>query len=321
MGGSAPTADPAMGQAALLSAQTGQDMLAWSQDQAKIANRWAKQDRKRWKKKFRPVENQFIEDATGYDTEERRDQEMMRAEASVRQQTSLSRGATRRTEAAMGVDPTSGRSTESSRRLDNAEALAAVGAGNQARGNVIAEGRRRVGEVVNLGQGSKVNPGSSLSLASGTGMQGFQGAMNGYGQQANILGQQHGQQMQAYQSNQGAMGSLMGGLGALGGAIISNPGSLAMLSDEGSKTNKRPARGSLKAVKNMRVDDWSYKDGAGDGGEHRGTYAQDFQRETGKGDGKSINMIDAIGVTMGAVKELSAQVDKIAPRGARRAAS
>ena len=34
----------------------------------------------------------------------------------------------------------------------------------------------------------------------------------------------------------------------------------------------------------------------------------DFQRETGLGDGKTINVIDAIGVTMAATKELSKDV-------------
>ncbi|PWB90923.1 hypothetical protein C5688_08655 [Methylocystis sp. MitZ-2018] len=51
--------------------------------------------------------------------------------------------------------------------------------------------------------------------------------------------------------------------------------------------------------------------GVEDEGAHIGTYAQDFQRETGLGDGKSINVIDAIGVAMGAIKELSAKVDKL----------
>ena len=43
------------------------------------------------------------------------------------------------------------------------------------------------------------------------------------------------------------------------------------------------------------------KTSKGAGGEHIGTYAQDFQNATGLGDGKSINVIDALGVTMGAV--------------------
>ncbi|MFG1340921.1 hypothetical protein [Xanthobacter autotrophicus] len=50
----------------------------------------------------------------------------------------------------------------------------------------------------------------------------------------------------------------------------------------------------------------------GDGERHIGTYAQDFKATTGKGDGHSIPVIDAIGVTKGAVKELDAKVEKLA---------
>ena len=62
----------------------------------------------------------------------------------------------------------------------------------------------------------------------------------------------------------------------------------------------------------MPVDKWRYKPGRGDGGEHVGPYAQDFAAATGQGDGKSIDMISAIGVTMGAIRDLDKKVDKMA---------
>lgn len=62
----------------------------------------------------------------------------------------------------------------------------------------------------------------------------------------------------------------------------------------------------------MPVEQWKYKDGMGDGGEHIGPYAEDFQAATGKGDGATIPVVDAIGVTMKAVQELNQKVDKIA---------
>ena len=74
----------------------------------------------------------------------------------------------------------------------------------------------------------------------------------------------------------------------------------------------------------MPVDEWQYKRGVADGGKQRhvGPYAEDFKRETGKGDGKTIPVVDAIGTTMGAVKELSAKVDRLDKRvrGAMKAA-
>lgn len=39
---------------------------------------------------------------------------------------------------------------------------------------------------------------------------------------------------------------------------------------------------------------------------------------TGLGDGKNINVVDAIGVTMGAVKELNEKVDRIGNKTAAR---
>ena len=72
----------------------------------------------------------------------------------------------------------------------------------------------------------------------------------------------------------------------------------------------------LDALKRMPVEAWKYKAGEGDGGEHVGAYAQDFKKATGLGDGESINVIDALGVTMGAVKELAETVDGMGGRKA-----
>lgn len=71
----------------------------------------------------------------------------------------------------------------------------------------------------------------------------------------------------------------------------------------------------------MPVEEWRYKPDApmGDGGaaKHVGPMAQDFQKATGKGDGTTINVVDAIGTTLGAVQELDAKVDKLARGKAR----
>jgi hypothetical protein len=84
-----------------------------------------------------------------------------------------------------------------------------------------------------------------------------------------------------------------------------------MRSDENAKEDKREVKGVLDALKKMPIEAWKYKDGEGDGGEHIGTYAQDFKKQTGLGDGKNINVIDALGVTMGAVKELAEKVENL----------
>ncbi|MGH7185165.1 MAG: tail fiber domain-containing protein, partial [Pseudomonadota bacterium] len=97
------------------------------------------------------------------------------------------------------------------------------------------------------------------------------------------------------------------------------------------KHSKRPVSGkaALSAVNKTKVESWKYKKGVADGGSkrHVGPYAEDVQKNMGDAaapGGKAIDPISMGGVTMSAVKELSAQVDKIAKKvgmrdGARRA--
>ena len=321
-GGSAPEADPRIGEAAILSARTGQEMLDWTRKQAGVSNLWAQQDRERYMRRFRPVEDKFVRLSENYDTLNRQRAESERAMAGVRKQSGISRQINARQQAAMGVDPRSGRAAAGQGEVALSEGLAAVGGGNAARGAVEAEGRRRLGEVINMGSSLPGAAAGGVAQATATGASGFQGAMAGYGQQGQLLNQQYNQQMQAYQAQQQGQAGLMGGLGMLGGALIQNPGILASFSSKDYKENKRPTRGALRALEKMPVEDWDYKPGMGDGGSHTGPYAEDFKAATGKGNGKVIPIVDQIGVTMGAVKELSKKVDKLAKtRGAIRAAA
>jgi len=73
-----------------------------------------------------------------------------------------------------------------------------------------------------------------------------------------------------------------------------------------------PEGKALDAVNNMPVTEWTYDQGVGDSGRHVGPMAQDFQRETGKGDGKSIAVQDAIGILMKATQDLDRKVDRMA---------
>ena len=103
-------------------------------------------------------------------------------------------------------------------------------------------------------------------------------------------------------ANAQGIGSAIGGIAGL------------FMSDEKKKENKKaiPEGEALAAVNDMPVEEWDYKDGVEDEGRHVGTYAQDFQRATGKGDGQTIPAIDAVGITMKAVQDLDDKVEKIA---------
>ena len=312
MGGKskAPSADPRIGEAAMLSAQTGQDYLSFMRDQAKITNQWADEDRSRYKDTFEPLEDQYIRDAEAHDSQERMGQRVSTARVDAQLMGQQAQDAAQRQQAAMGVTPNAGRSLALDQTARMQTGLMALGAGNQARREVRAEADNMRANAINLGKGMAVNPGTSIGLSNSAMSSGFSGAMAGYGQQGNLLNTQYQQKMQSYQANQDQAAGLFGAAGSV----------IGMLSDKDAKTEKKkPGRSLLKAVENMPVEEWRYKKGQGDEGRHVGTYAQDFQRETGKGDGRSIPIVDAIGTTMGAIQELSAKVDKLA-KGRRLAA-
>jgi hypothetical protein len=128
--------------------------------------------------------------------------------------------------------------------------------------------------------------------------------MGGYGQQGDLLNAQWKQRMAGWEANQGIMGQIGGALGSVVGAM-------PFMSSKDAKQKKRSVLGVLDAVKAMPVEKWSYKKGMGDGGEHIGPYAEDFKAKTGLGNGREISVIDAVGVSMGAIKELAAKVDEI----------
>lgn len=303
-GGNAPSADPRVGEAALLSAQTGQKYLDFMQGQADTANGWAAEDRSRFKATFQPVEDAYVADAATYDSPERKASKVASAVADVRQQAATGRAAAMRRDAALGIMPGSGRAAETAARDTMAESLGAAGASNLARREVEATADGMRANVINLGKGMAVNPATSLGLANQAGSAGYSGAMQGYGQQGNLLNAQFGQQMDAYN----AQNASAAGFGQAVGSII---GAMPFMSSKKVKENNRPVHGVLDAVKSMPVEKWNYKKGAGDGQEHIGTYAEDFKAKTGLGNGREISVIDAIGVNMGAIKELAAEVESL----------
>lgn len=196
--------------------------------------------------------------------------------------------------------------------------LAASGVGNTAASLGMGNqggGYTGLGLGVNAGQAAMNTTlgANSAFQQNGQNMNaGFSGAMQGYAGQASTLNSLYGNQLQAWstqkQADAQATGGMFGGIGSLLGTGI---GAYAALSSKKAKENKRPVKGALNAVEKMPVEKWKYKDGMADGGEHVGPYAEDFKKATGLGDGKSINLVDAIGINMKATQELSAKVDKL----------
>lgn len=302
MGKSAPKPDPNIGKAAMASAEMGEKYLSWMQDQSAITNAWALEDRDRHQSVFQPLEDQMVRDAQNYSSPERKALAASEAIGDVRQQFEIGRGKNERRLTSLGVSPGSGRFNGEARRGETAESLAAAGAGNMARRNVDQIGDQKLAGVVNMGRGLAVNPATSMGMAHRAGAEGFSGAMQGYGQQGSLLLSQHDAQMKAYNANQNMLGGIGQGFGMILGA-----------SSKDYKTNKKKPMSVLDAVKDMPVEEWEYKKGIADGGagRHVGPYAEDFKRATGLGDGRTINIMDAVGVNMGATQDLAKQVERI----------
>ena len=104
------------------------------------------------------------------------------------------------------------------------------------------------------------------------------------------------------------------GLGSLGVGIASIPGIWNSSRDIKTPQGDVDTHRYLGAVRDLPISAWSYKLGiAADGAAvHVGPYAEDWQELTGLGDGRTINIIDAIGVLLAAVKELDARVSALA---------
>lgn len=298
-----------------------------TQDQA---NQWATEDRDRYKTIFQPMEDEYVERANEWDSPERQQKMAAEAKADVLTSADAQRDTNARQMASMGVNPTSGRYSGVERAAGTTTALAAAGAQNNARNTVRAQGMAMQADALNIGKGlpSQAAGAAGLGLSAGNSAlngnlaanaswgqnnsimgQGFSGAQQGYGQQANILNQQYQGQLNAWSIDQQANASSTAGLWS-GIGTAAGMGMMAFSSKD-FKEDKKPVEGALEAVESMPVEEWTYKEGIADGGRHIGPYAEDFQAATGKGNGKMIPVMDAVGVTMKAVQELNAKVDKM----------
>lgn len=290
---------------------------------------WARQAHDRYVNKFQPLQDQFVEEAQNFDSPERQTAAAASAKADVISNATQQRGATNRMLTATGVSPNSGRFAGINRAADLGTAVTAAGAETNARKTIEQQGIALRGDAINIGNGlpAQASQAVRLGLNAGTGAasvtnaangqflaavpmvsQGYQGAMAGYSNQANILNDQYKTQMSGWQAEQQMKAqqtaSIMQGIGGIMGMFMSS---------KKFKKGKKKAKGNLKAVKQMPVERWRYKDGIADGGaaEHTGPYAEDFQKATGLGNGKMIPAQDMLGVTMGAVQELAGQVERL----------
>ncbi len=354
---SAPDPDPNIGRAALMQAETGEKWLSFAKDAFSVSQdrqkeldaltkqvttqqlgiatdqaNWSRADRERYETKFKPIEDQFVAEASNYATPERQAEAAAEARADVQTAAANARATNERQASSMGINPASGRFAGIQATTDMNATLAEASAANMARSTVRDKGLALKADVANLGRGlpaqAAAGAGSSVA-ASGTALsgnqatnaqalaapgivsQGYSGAMQGYAGMGSTLNQQYGLQLDAWKAEQQMKAQSASGIGSFLGGIA---GMFKFPSDENVKHDKAdvPEGKALEAVNNMPVTEWTYDEGVGDGGEHIGPMAQDFQRETGKGDGKSIAVQDAIGISMKAIQDLDEKVTRLA---------
>ena len=281
-----------------------------------------------------PVETNLLQTAQNYASPANQEEAASTAKADVAENAAAQTGAQNRQMAAEGVDPNSGRWAGINRATGLGTAVSEAGAENTARTNTINEGANLESNAVGLGNQNLGAAATDAGLATGAGTTaanttnaansqyiagtgimntGEAGAEQGTANAGNMLQNEYNSELQSSEfSNQlqeQEQSSLMGGIGSLAGTL----GAAYMLSSKEFKTNKSASKGNLDAVRSMPVEKWNYKPGIGDGGaaKHVGPYAEDFNKATGLGDGKTIPMQDAIGVSMGAINELADKLDKV----------
>jgi hypothetical protein len=184
-----------------------------------------------------------------------------------------------------------------------------TGAGNSAVNNTMAPGQAlQTGMAAGA---STTGQGQQLQLS------GLTGVLNAQTSYANNAGG----------SDMGGFGSLLGGAASLATAAKSAGGWGALItgSSKKIKTDRHPAHPALRGVRNLQIDNWRYKKGVADEGEHTGPYAEDVRREFGDRaapGGKVVDMISMQGVMLKAIQELDKKVDRVAAvrKGVKRAA-
>lgn len=291
---------------------------------------WARADRERYESDFKPLEDEFLAEARDYASPERQAAAAAEAKADVQSAAAVAKATAQREAAALGINPASGRFAGIDRAGEMGTALATAGAANAARQGVRDKGLALKADAVNLGRGLPaqsaqatalglsantnavgINQATNSQYLASTGImnQGYQGQMAGYAGQANTLQNLYNSEIDVWRTQQQIKAQNAAGIGSALGGIFG-----LFMSDEDVKEDKVPIEdgAALDAVNAMPVEEWTYKEGVADEGRHVGPYAQDFAEATGKGDGRTIAVQDALGITMKAVQDLDDKVERIA---------
>ena len=213
------------------------------EDQARAAQ----EDRARYEQLFQPLEENLIQEFQQYDTPERQMQERGKAIADVTATFDAQRrNALQRLES-YGVDPSQTRNAALDVGVRTQQAAAQAAAATSAGQRVEDVGRSLRAEAINIGRGLP----SQVAGAYGTALQAGQGAvggaasttaagaaaqqpaiafggqaLQGYGQQANILGQGYQNQLAYYGAQQNQTANMLNTAAGIAGLMIADGGKI-----------------------------------------------------------------------------------------------
>ena len=290
----APDADPLIGQAAASNAALSKEMvgvakdqLQWNKDRAAIsdpltqkiaqqqiatadtntarsADQWDS-----YTKLFKPVEAQMVNDATNWDSTERKNQMAAEAGADVTNSYQAASDTSARQMQAMGINPNSGRYAALNNEATLSQAKDTAGAMNKARrdteqqGVALRTGVAQFGrglpstgvaaDSVALNAGNAANSGLAQSAAvynagSNTAANWYGGATGANTAAGNLALGQYGQQINAWGQDQQQKASSMQGIGQIAGMA----GMAALMMRRG---------GIIGKPRNFRMNKPSYRSG------------------------------------------------------------
>jgi hypothetical protein len=274
------------------------------------------------KSTYRPVEQKLVAEAQQFNTEAERNRLSREAAGTYEQQAAIQKDAQMRQMASMGLNPNSGRAMATRNAMGLQGAAARAGLMTNAREQAKNVGYARMMDAAGLGRNLPGASAGAYQLATGAGnaaganfqapgtqlMQGNAMGVNtiGSGQQmkvqglSNVLNAQT--QMAISDNNQSSpFGAILGaGLNYFMGSSKDFKYKLDDID---------PISVSYKFEK-LDIDRWEYKEGYGDERVHIGPYAEDVQ-ELGMGDGKMVDLLSMIGMTMAAVQGIAQRLAKL----------
>jgi hypothetical protein len=305
----------------------------------------AREQERRRKGVFEPLENQLVQDALAFDDDARASELRGKAGADVDQAFAGVRGQGARNLMRLGVNPADGKFRSLDQQTTTQQALAKAGAMTKAGRDARAEGYAKRMDAIGLGRGIVGSQATMQQIAqsggnaavgaagagvnvnqSGAGLmgQGFGSAMQGFNTMSGLFGQagraQNTADFWTGERNK-AFGSVLGaGADALGSAM---PNFHFGLSDEKKKKRTGTPADTDKALDEVMAtpvhEGWEYDEtkGAppGSGGvKHRGPMAQDVRKTMGEKaapGGEVIDFIEVNGTLMAAMQGLAKRVQQL----------